>query len=235
MVKVAILFFGLTRTLNKTYSSIKKNLLDVLQNADIEYDTFMHTYTIEGQYVNFWTQEFTQSYDNNQYKLLNPTYIELDNQKTIIEQINFEQYYTKLGNWTGMSEQMTKYLIRNMVLALYSKKRITEVFEKQKDNYDYVIIMRPDIEILNMFDVKYFKSVNDTTVIIPEKHSFSGCNDRMIICTVNNGIYYGKLLDNLLDYSKNKSIISERYLFDMINDKQLKIEKVNIDYEMIRM
>ena len=41
-----------------------------------------------------------------------------------------------------MSKNMTKYLIRNMVLALYSKKKITLLFDKYIDEYDYAIIIR---------------------------------------------------------------------------------------------
>lgn len=54
--------------------------------------------------------------------------------------------FNKLGNWTGMSKNMTKYLIRNMVLALYSKKKITLLFDKYIDEYDYAIIIRPDLK-----------------------------------------------------------------------------------------
>jgi hypothetical protein len=46
--KVAIIFFGLTRTLGKTINSIEENLFKPLRDNSIEYDIFIHTYKIYG-------------------------------------------------------------------------------------------------------------------------------------------------------------------------------------------
>ena len=42
--KTAIIFFGLTRSLEKTIESIKNNLLIPLKENNLEYDIFIHTY-----------------------------------------------------------------------------------------------------------------------------------------------------------------------------------------------
>jgi hypothetical protein len=73
-----------------------------------------------------WTGENTNNYNNEDVEtLLKPKYFIFDNQQTIIDSIDFDEYYKKLGNWPGMTSKMTKYLIKNMCLALYSKKQIT--------------------------------------------------------------------------------------------------------------
>jgi len=92
----------------------------------IHYDIFIHTYKIFGPYINMWTGENTNNYNNEDVEtLLKPKYFIFDNQQTIIDSIDFDEYYKKLGNWPGMTSKMTKYLIKNMCLALYSKKQIT--------------------------------------------------------------------------------------------------------------
>ena len=59
-----------------------------------------------------WSNESTNYYNNeNVEQILNPKYIIFDNQETIINSIDFNEYYKKLGNWASMSETMTKYLI----------------------------------------------------------------------------------------------------------------------------
>ena len=42
--RVAICFFGLTRSLKHTIDSINTNIFQPLKNSNIEYDVFLHTY-----------------------------------------------------------------------------------------------------------------------------------------------------------------------------------------------
>lgn len=232
--KVAIVFFGLTRTLSSTIDSIKSNLLNVLSELNMEYDIFIHTYKINGKYKNNWSNEFVENYVNEDIEqLLNPKYFIFDNQDEIIEKINFDEYYSKLGNWTGMSKDMTKYLIRNLVLALYSKKRITEILEIHKEKYEYVIFIRPDTLLLNKVWIDY-STLTDYNIIIPDAEWHRGCNDRFAICATSVALYYGFMFDFLLEYSKHTSIISEKYLLDMLTKKKIAIITQNINYKTLR-
>jgi hypothetical protein len=233
--KVAIIFFGLTRTLGKTINSLELNLFKPLRDNSIEYDIFIHTYKIYGQYNNQWSKEQINDYENEDVdKILKPKYFICDNQEDIINSINFNEYYRKLGNWTGMNQDMTKYLIRNMCLALYSKKQITLLFEKHISDYDYAIIIRPDTQLLNKFNTNYFNELNNNNIIIPQKDWYQGCNDRICIGTPDIILYYGKLFDDLKQYSTEKSIISERYLLDKLNERNITIISKDINYNNLR-
>jgi hypothetical protein len=233
--KVAILFYGLSRSINKTINSIKRNLFTPLKENSIDYDIFIHTNKIFGQYHNNWANEHTDNYINEDIEfLLKPKYFIWDNQENIINSINFNDYYKKLGNWTGMTKEMTKYLIKNMCLALYSKKQVTLLFEKYKNDYDYAIIVRPDIYFNNKINVNYFNELNDNNIIIPEIDWFAGCNDRFCIAKPNIILYCGKLFDGLKEYSEKTSVISERYFFDKLKEKKIGIIQKNIKYQQIR-
>lgn len=232
--KVAIIFYGLTRSLKKTYPSFKNNIFDVLTNAGYTYTTFMHTYHIDGPYKNDWSKENCKEYDNNQHTILNPNYLLIDKQDTILANLNIESFYTKLGNWTGMTPELTRFLIRNLALGLYSKKRITEYLFRTGIIYDYVIIMRPDYIILNKFDVSWFSELGPDSLIIPDRDGYRGCNDRMCIAKPNVALYYGCMFDYLLEYSRQKSIVSEEFCLDMLEKANLTIIKKTINYKMVR-
>jgi hypothetical protein len=234
--KVAILFYGLTRTLEKTINSIKEKLLTPLNKNNYEYDIFIHTYKIHGSYTNIWSGESVTNYINEDIeKILNPKYYIFDDQETIINTIDFNEYYTKLGNWSGsMSPELTKYLIKNMCLALYSKKQITLLFEQYKDDYDYAIIIRPDMRIDTKIDINRFKELNNKNIILPSKHWFHGCNDRFCIGKPDIILYCGKLFDELKEYSCRKSIISELFFKDKLNEKSISIITADIEYENLR-
>jgi hypothetical protein len=183
-----------------------------------------------------WSNENTTNYMNEDIeKLLNPKYFIFDNQETIKNSIDFNEYYTNLGNWSGdMSEELTKYLISNMCLALYSKKEISLIFEKYKENYDYAIIIRPDLHLCNKIDINYFKELNDNNIIVPEIEHWGGCNDRICIGTPNVILQCGKLFDELKAYSEKKSIRSEEYFMDKLQEKNITIIPKNIHYHHVR-
>ena len=234
--KIAILMFGLTRSLSKTVKSFKKHIYKPLQDNSIEYDIFIHTYRIHGSYKNMWSKESTKNYQNEDVEsILHPKYSIFDNQEEIIKSIDFNAYYTKLGNWSGgFSKDLTKYLIKNMCLALYSKKQITTLFELHKDEYTHAIIMRPDMLFSSSIRISMFDRVDTNTILIPTCEWYGGCNDRMCIGVPDVIIYYGKLFDELQSYSERKSIISERYLLDKLQEKKLTILTAAIEYIMVR-
>jgi len=234
--KIAILFFGLTRSLSKTIPSLIQHIFTPLQDNSIEYDIFIHTYRIHGSYKNMWSHESTDTYQNEDVEsILHPKYCIFDNQEEIIQSIDFNSYYTKLGDWSGgFSEDLTKYVIRNMCLALYSKKRITTVFELHKDEYTHAMIVRPDLLFKSSIHISMFDRVDTNTILLPKRDWYGGCNDRMCIGVPDVIIYYGKLFDELQSYSTKKSIISERYLRDKLDEKHLTILTEEIQYDTIR-
>jgi hypothetical protein len=234
--RVAIIFFGLTRSLSQTIESLKENMFNVLKDNSIEFDIFIHTYKINGQYTNEWSGENTDLYINEDVEqLLNPKCAIYDNQQDIINTINFKEYYTNLGDWyEGYSNERTKYLIRNMCLALYSKNRVINEVSKCKDNYNYGIIIRPDLLLINKIDLTYFKELNQTNIIIPEKGWFKGVNDKICIGEINTVLYCGSLFNKLKEYSTKQSINSEKFLKDMLNKEGISIIKKNIDYNTLR-
>jgi hypothetical protein len=121
-----------------------------------------------------------------------------------------------------------------MCLALYSKKRITTVFELHKDEYTHAMIVRPDLLFKSSIHISMFDRVDTNTILIPKRDWYSGCNDRMCIGVPDVIIYYGTLFDELQSYSEKKSINSERYLRDKLDEKHLTILTEAIEYATIR-
>ena len=236
--KVAIIFFGLTRSLGRTVDSIKNNLFEPLRENGMSYDIFVHTYKIFGEYQNIWAREHTSNYINEDVNtLLNPKYFIWDDQKKVERSINFNEYYKKLGNWTfggSAPPGLIKYLIKNMCLALYSKKKIIEIFDKNKGDYDYAIIIRPDLRLDNKLDIRYLNVLNRNNIIVPRKEWWWGCNDRICIGKPETISYCGKLFDGLKSYSERKSIISERYFLDKLREKSILPIGLNIEYTALR-
>jgi hypothetical protein len=234
--KVAVLFFGLTRSLRKIYDNLKENIFDELTNNNFTYDTFIHTYQLENPYINPWSGEQINNYDNLAYKVLNPKYYIIENQNKVESMLNINSYCLNLSDWKGCAKtpEMKRYLVRNMILALHSKKMVTSLFEKYKNEYDYVIITRPDQNIHKKINVNAFELLNNKNIIIPYEHSYYGYNDRFCISTPDVAIKYGKSFDGLKLYSTITSIVSEIYMKDYLTSLGLKIIFSPIESHLVR-
>jgi hypothetical protein len=234
--RVAILFFGLTRSLRNNYNNLKEKLFDQLTKNNYEYDTFIHTYMLENPYINPWSGEKVENYDNTAYTILKPRHFIVERQSIIEPRLVIPRFYSKLGNWAGCAStpQMYKYLVRNMVLALYSKRRVVNLFAKYKHEYDYVIICRPDQQLETEFNASAFKRLGNKNIIIPFEHSYYGFNDRFCVAKPNAAIQYGNALKYLYFYSKLKPIVSEVYMRWYLQAIGLKIVFSPLKSKLIR-
>jgi hypothetical protein len=234
--RVAILFFGLTRSLRNIINNLKENLFNELIKNEYMYDIFIHTYSLENPYINHWSGESISNYDNTAYEILNPKYYIIEKQSIIEKKLNINSYCSNLGNWKGCAKtpQMRRYLVRNMVLALHSKKMVTNLFKEHKNEYDYVIITRPDQILHTKINTNVFSVLNDRNIIIPSEHSYHGCNDRFCIAKPNVGIKYGSAFYVLKLYSQIGTVVSEVFMKDYLISLGLKIIFSPMKTQLIR-
>ena len=228
--KIAILFFGLARTITSVYPSLKQNIFDVLTNNNIDYDIFVHTYALPNPYVNPWTKTVINDYDNQSFKILNPKAFIIENQNNVERRLNIPSYFAKLSDWAQCANtpELKCSFVRNMVLAQHSKKMVTSLFAKNKNDYDYVMFTRPDQVLHTPIIPSSLLLLNNNNIIVPKEHSYLGVNDRLCFATPYIGIIYGNSFNLLLPYSEQKSIISEVFL-----QHYLKINKIGIIYSPI--
>jgi len=205
-MKVALCFWGLTRSLKFTHKSIQDKILNVLKNASINYTIFLHTYKFKSKYYNPRAKEVGLTLDFDDYKLLNANFVQIDDQDEIKKQLNLQQYRYQHDPWN------TNYIcVDNFICAMYSKKQLGKMVENSGQEFDRIIFLRPDVKFLNNFDVSWLSLVNNNNVIIPGFALFSEFNDRFCIANCKNAQIYCNLFDNMLEYSKAHPLHSETF------------------------
>ena len=232
-MKIAIGFFGITRSLKYTIKSINKNIFNILKINNIEYNVYIHTYYLTN-YKNERTCEVVNDDDinNEEYKLLNADYIEIDVQEEIKKNINLLLYRSHKDPWN------TNYnSVDNFILAQYSKLKLTKMIEKSQINYDYILFMRPDCLYINKLPIQFFHLVNDKSIIIPnfDLHGLPPFNDRFCISNINTYKIYGEVFNSLLDISKIKPLHSESILGEIMNNHNLNIIKISFNFSRVRL
>ena len=229
-MKIAFAFFGITRSLQYTIDSIQKNIFAVLKGAGVEYDIFMHTYRLSS-YKNSRTGEKLDTINNEEYKLLEPNYLEIHDQDELKRAIQITNYRSKPDPWG------TNYnSVDNFILGQFSKSRLTTMIRNSKNEYDYVIFIRPDCRYTQPLDLNFLRQANDTTICIPNFHTFGPhkFNDRFCIATMRTYSTYGGVFDNLLQISKKHSLHSETVLGNFIHGNKIKITRIPFLFQRIR-
>jgi hypothetical protein len=229
-MKIAICFFGITRSLKHTIKSINEKIFDIFKINNIEYDIFIHTYNLI-TYKNIRTGEVINDIDNEEYKLLNANYIEIDDQNSIKEKINLLLYRTHKDPWD------TNYnSVDNFILGQYSKLRVVQMIEQTKNNYKYILFMRPDCLYLDNFPIKFFDLINDNTIIIPNFDLFGPFkfNDRFCITNMKTYKIYGEVFKQLLKISEKQPLHSETVIGKIMNDNALKIIRIKFNFSRTR-
>ena len=232
-MKIAICFWGLTRSLKYTIDSLNENLFLQLDKNNIKYHKFIHTFYFEGLYNNKHGAEKNIKLDFDEYKLLKPDYFLLENQDEIIKKIDFKKYEF---NNTVHNNRIT---LRNAILAHYSMKKVTEMVENTKINYDYIIFIRPDSKIIDKFNVRWFLLSRKKKILSPKFGKSNGLNNRMFVGNYNQGIIFGKSLDFIEEYTQEKVYISEPFIMWVAKkkkflDRKKLIRFINFRFQRIR-
>ena len=214
MMKVAICFWGLLRSLNFTFHSIKENIFDVFSRMDIEYDLYVHTYSNHSYYK--------KSKITIDYKIiyqLEPRVFINEDQFIFDSKIDYKSFQNKGDPWNNNYRSLI-----NSIRALNSLWRTSIALEKSNIKYDFVVFLRPDVMYLNKIPFSFLLEYPDH-LLIPDFHrpcSGGKVNDRMAMGNMKNMMVYGKRFEKALNYSKSKKLHSETFLYDV-----LKLEKIN--------
>ena len=228
-MRVALAFWGLTRSLKYTIGSINEKILNSLKKNNIEYKIFMHAWTVNSVYNNTRAKEANIHLDNEEYKLLSPDYFETHDQDEFKKNINLNAFRTHKDPWN------TKYeTVNNFICAMFSKSRCTQLISKSNENFDYIIFLRPDCMYLTNFDISFLKLVNDNTICIPNFALYNNFNDRFCITNMATYQLYGDVFSKLFMYSKNFSLHSETVHYNIIKQHNINIQLIKFKFKRVR-
>ena len=230
-MKVALCFWGITRSLKYTIHSINKYILQILKKHNIEYKIFLHTFKFDTEYKNPRANEVNMKLDFEEYKLLNADYVDIDDQDEIKTNIDVFKYRTHDDPWN--SEYIS---VDNFLCAMYSKKQLGYMVENCDETFDYIVYLRPDMKYHTYFDVKYFSLANKYTICTPNFHLFPKLNDRFCILTTCNLKQYYLLFDKMYKYSLSYPLHSERFQYHVfVNEYKWSIRYIPFLFNRVRM
>lgn len=229
-MRIAIGFFGLIRSLRHTHTSIKDNLLKILEDNGHMYDIYIHTYDLK-VLTNKRTHEKDVILDVNDYKLLNPKDIIIDDQEEFDKSFNFSEIMKYGDAWKACNDNFSS--LKNLIRQLNSLKKLTLLISK-KPKYDMYIYIRPDLKIVTPFDINWLNLKNKQLATPAYFKHMGGLNDRFVIGTFDNIKIYGSRIDEIYNFckSKKKPLHSEQLVRYVMEKNGIK--NIDLDITLIR-
>ena len=235
-MRVALCFWGLCRSTHLTIASLEQQIFSVLRSAEIQYDVYVHTYSITRPYTNPRAGEYELQLRNTNWRYLLPTAVQVDNQNVADNQIPFSAYRSKGNPWDSEPTQKEApwHTLDNHLRALWSLKQVTGLWQASKESYDWIVYLRPDVRFMTPFDIHWLTQLRPKDVGCPDFHHISGCNDRFAVAVPPVAAIYGNRFDKALAYSRQTPLHAETFLADTMETAGYRFVHLPIRFIRIR-
>ena len=228
MTHIAICVWGICRSTDLTFESIRTHIFQPLQAAGITYTLFLHTYALYRPYENPRAGEEKLQLKNTLWKLFKPDHSIVEDQDAVDATLTFEDYRKKGNAWKQEDGQGFQTL-DNHIRALWSLQQVTRLWVPTKDKYDAVLYIRPDVKFYSSLHPSWIQSLTPNTVLVPNFHLIEGVNDRFAIGHPSAMKHYGMRFYQAKEYSTILALHSERFL-----SWSLAINRINVAYVPIK-
>jgi len=236
----AIIYFGLTRSVKKTYESHHKNIFDILKKNGLTYKTFMHTWKTKNNTQNIGENLISEKIDYLEYKLLSPDFYMIENEEEFLESINMDNYFykdvwEKIGH--SVNGEWLPGMVSNHLCMLRSQKRGFNMVNEsvlKGNKFKFIMFIRPDITIHTELPIDSILP-NYNKINIPNHSHHEGVNDQFGIMNYEYAGNYANRLDELADYrSKHGRIVGEKYCKFIIKKYNMEINQLSFNYSITR-
>jgi hypothetical protein len=205
--RVALAFFGITRSLKLTIGSIRENLVAPARELAADVRLFGHFY--DQDKIDNVRSEETGALDPEEYRLLQLDGVEREPPDACLAQYDLPALQANGDPWGDGFVSL-----RNLVHQLHSLRRVTEMALAWRP--DLVIFARPDLYYHDTVspDLTELADIDIPCVVVPDWSQWSGYNDRFAMAKGETAIRaYGMRIDRLGDYCRQgKQPHSERFL-----------------------
>lgn len=182
-MRLAICYFGLTRSLGKVLETHRKYLFDRLKEGGVEFDIYVHTW--------FGSLIHKRGNDRDLYEcnpvdsyLLNPTRLSCDDQDKFLASIRLGDYFYKDIFETYGESRSTEWfpdLVLYHVCSVESQRRGIQMIRESGIKYDKILMLRPDLLFSEPFPIEPFQDLTERAVYIPPTDSGEGYNDKLAL------------------------------------------------------
>jgi len=224
--RVAVCFFGITRSLRTTAPMIHQRILEPLRSvADVK--IFLHTYNLS-TFTNSRSKEFNVTNNHLDLHLLRPDVYMVDDQLAFLNTID-GNFCRKNGDpWRDNFQSH-----RNFMCQLNSLYQVTKILLAD-GNFSAVVYARPDVFYFTAIDAQQVLGARQNTIYVPPFHNWDGTNDRFAFGQLNVMQLYGTRFRDIHQYCKTNPAHAERFLRWYLLQENIAIRRTPMLFGRVR-
>ena len=125
------------------------------------------------------------------------------------------------------------YLVRNYLCALKSEEMVYNMVISTKNDYDFILYIRPDLNITTSFDIDWLSLNFD--IILPNYDFYEGFSNIFVLMPFNKAKPYSMKFNELVEYRKNIGrIVGEKYLKHIVEKYYRNVYLVDFCMNIVR-
>ena len=209
---IALIMYGLPRSLGYTLDSILENIVAPLHTAGFQTCTYAHTYIHQARVSNTHSGERNMLLDNHEINMLNACR-QTSELLTTVQQ-SHSNILDQLRNYDNVWKDNLTSAAR-YVLGLHSLNIATDLAMTSGTPYAGIAIIRPDLKYHDPLDVELFRrAMASNTIVVPRWQAWEGgLNDRFYYGAVQPMSQLGRRIHWALVYAhQDDRFHSERFM-----------------------
>ena len=190
--RIAIGFFGITRSLKWTLPSIQKNIIAPTRELG---ETRLFAHFFQQEHINNPRTGENQSLDTNEYQLLECDEVELEKPGNCLARANYDWILSHGDAFHDEGKSLA-----NLIHQLHSLQHVGRMIDAWQP--DVMLLVRPDLTYHDNFAKVIAKHVgsSSTKLTIPDWQWYGGYNDRFAVCGRDAGRIYSNRIELISDY-----------------------------------
>jgi hypothetical protein len=226
--RIAIGFFGITRSLKWTLPSIQENIIEPARQLG-EVRLFAHLFQ-QDRIENPRSGE-DNAVDPDEYQLLNCDEIQLEAPGACLSAASYEWILSHGDAFKDGGKSLA-----NLIHQLHSLKQVGRMIDKWEP--DLVILARPDLMYHDSLYDEITKQTNrsNSYISIPNWQWYGGLNDRFAVGSRESCLAYTRRLDFIRTYLKKTGgpLPAERFLRHCLNQQGVIARPMSIRASRVR-
>jgi hypothetical protein len=229
-MKIAICFFGITRSLRDTAESIRNNVIEPIRQLG---DVTVYAHYFDQPVIhNLRTREINVTADASEYKVLDYDHLLREAPDACLKEWDFTALKAGGDAWgDGFSS------LRNHVHQLASIRKVWRL--AMQDGPDIVVYLRPDMLYHDNFGsvVRTVIERKLRGIVVPDWQWWWGVNDRLAICCDRDAIdTYGRRIELAKEYiaGTGRPIHAEQLLKYCLDLNRVVVTKTHLRASRVR-
>lgn len=237
--RLAICYYGLTRSTRFVYKSHFENLFEPLKAAGIEFDIFLHTWFTENPTT--WTGKDAIPINPDEAGLLKPTVMKIDNEDEFIESVDISKYHDSkawklYGDGRKSHQEWHPQMVMNHICLMEAMRRVTNLcLDSGRGAYDFILYMRPDVNVPKPFPVGALSALGPQDAAILKYNHYEGYNTNVVIVPFAHCRPFADRIVEAAEFRRTRGrLVTEKYTKYILDIYYRTIHQIDFPVELVR-